>query len=528
MKKWLVVLLSIGAFLVVSCGGKDSASTGGTSGGGAGAASTAKPVVIEWLAYNNYAIPNPDSYVVQTVSDRYNAKFNFWDLGGSENPTDALNMKLATGNMPDIFRMMGGLDVGMMVEQGILAEIPLEVLKEKAPDYYAAVDKYRDYNVWEYKLHEGRNYGLPKLNMSGKYPTVLEWNKDWLEAIGYDAPPETLAEFEDVIYKFRNNDPDGNGKKDTYGLSETSFEAVMGAFGILTGNAVNPASNLAPAVTNGEIGISQIQPKAKEGLALLAKWYKDGVIDPEFITQENTGGYWALSQPFMNGRIGVTGKVMYYHYMPPMIANDDGGACYQEYKKINPDGETVTGPAPIGPYGDQGTTAWGIGGEAYGITTQAMADPAKMEILWKMINDPYADPEYSTLVTYGQEGIDYEMLDGVPVHLTTDFTTLEERGVVVFLHNVIQVSAPKTKAVRDYADKVAGFPAYVTFPLPAGDAQTKYSTVLNTMWKEAYIEIITGSKPVDYFDEFLVNFNNAGGAEFQAEIEQLYRDMQGE
>ncbi|MNW18704.1 hypothetical protein D3C71_2183690 [compost metagenome] len=53
-----------------------------------------------------------------------------------------------------------------------------------------------------------------------------------------------------------------------------------------------------------------IQPEMKEGLKLLAKWYKDGVIDPEFVTGENKGGYWATSHAFINNRVGVTGNVM--------------------------------------------------------------------------------------------------------------------------------------------------------------------------------------------------------------------------
>ena len=47
-------------------------------------------------------------------------------------------------------------------------------------------------------------------------------------------------------------------------------------------------------------------PKAKEALALLNRLYKDGVLDPEFITGENQGGYWALSHAFINQRIGLS------------------------------------------------------------------------------------------------------------------------------------------------------------------------------------------------------------------------------
>ena len=54
-------------------------------------------------------------------------------------------------------------------------------------------------------------------------------------------------------------------------------------------------------------GCGNRHPEMKEALERIAKWYQDGVIDPEFVTGENQGGYWALSHSFINGRIGVSG-----------------------------------------------------------------------------------------------------------------------------------------------------------------------------------------------------------------------------
>ncbi|MFQ9074388.1 MAG: hypothetical protein ACLR5J_01780 [Lachnospiraceae bacterium] len=50
--------------------------------------------------------------------------------------------------------------------------------------------------------------------------------------MGIDKVPETLDEFETAIYAM-TFDPDGNGKNDTYGLSESALTAVFGAW-ILT------------------------------------------------------------------------------------------------------------------------------------------------------------------------------------------------------------------------------------------------------------------------------------------------------
>ncbi len=511
----VMVLLLVGvSLLLVGCGGKSNSSNTSKDG----------RVVLEWLAYDSYGQPKKDAEVVKYMVDRYDVDFNFWFLD-DKNWNDSLNIKLATGDMPDIMRMKGDADLSTLVDQGILADIPLEMIKENAPDYFAAINAYADsFNVWNYKMYEGKNYGLPKLNLGGKYPTVLVWNEKWLEAIGYSEPPKTLEEFEDVMYKFRNNDPDGNGKKDTYGMSETTFNAIFGAFGIAGGNPIPQNSILNYLIFEDDLEIAQIHPKAKEALALLAKWYKDGVIDPEFITKENTGGYWALSQAFMNERIGVTGQVMYYHYMPPEIKNDAGGVCYQEFMKVQPDGRIIASQTPIGPYGDQGNMAWGVAGEAFGITTQAMSNPKKMEAIWKILNDPYVDEDHMEKVSYGIEGVDYVMQDGVRKS-SHDMASAEQSGILVFLPNHLELTTPKPAAVLEYAEDVAGFTGYVSFPLPLGEARSKYATALDTFWKEAYIQMITGTKPMSYFDEFVEIFRKNGGSEVEKEIKAQYLEL---
>ena len=67
--------------------------------------------------------------------------------------------------------------------------------------------------------------------------------KDWLDKLGL-AAPTTLDELYDVLYAFTYNDPDGNGKNDTYGL---------GAF-IEINNHEGGLGRIRPAAFNVEMG----------------------------------------------------------------------------------------------------------------------------------------------------------------------------------------------------------------------------------------------------------------------------------
>ena len=58
--------------------------------------------------------------------------------------------------------------------------------------------------------------------------SLLKMATVFLDAIGYETTPvpgtyiyegpDSLAELEDIFLKFRNEDPDGNGQRDTFGL----------------------------------------------------------------------------------------------------------------------------------------------------------------------------------------------------------------------------------------------------------------------------------------------------------------------
>lgn len=55
--------------------------------------------------------------------------------------------------------------------------------------------------------------------------------KDWLDKLGLSIPEDniiTLDQLTEILTAFREKDPDGNGKKDTYGM--ISFQATDGTF----------------------------------------------------------------------------------------------------------------------------------------------------------------------------------------------------------------------------------------------------------------------------------------------------------
>lgn len=142
---------------------------------------------------------------------------------------------------------------------------------------------------------DGKIYGLYRNRILGRQGVTIR--KDWLDNLGLDMP-ETIADFENVLRAFTEDDPDGNGKDDTYGMIITVF---------LEG----PLRNLAVWMGSpNEWGYDEEAGQWKpwfmsEGyfnaLTKLREWYAAGYINKNMATLDSNS--WDVD--FLNGLAGV-------------------------------------------------------------------------------------------------------------------------------------------------------------------------------------------------------------------------------
>ena len=490
-----------------------------------------EPVVIEWLAYNTYAQPDPESEVVKAIEEKFNVEFEFWFID-DQKWDEMLGARLSSGEMPDVLKIKNSANIPTYVKQGILAEITDE-MKAQMPtfmSYFEEADV--DGNALLDAYYEGKQY-MWKTPGSKQYPTVLVWRTDWLEAVGIDSIPSNIKEMEEALYAFKNNDPDGDGAKDTYGMSNTVMNAVFGAYGAIPLKEYRGTGtqNLFYTKKDDKVVFACTQPEMKEALTTLQKWYKDGVIDPEFVTGENTAGYWATSQAFENGKVGVTGMANANHWNPPLTEEaTQGGQCYEGFIALNPDtvwGETIDiGPAIEGPEGASGTHCWStFSNWGYAITTQCAEDERKVAAVCAMMEAYASDKEYATLARYGIEGKHYQISEetGNPVRIEpyTKNTEYIAEGIGVFgdfSYNDFWENPDS--AINQFRAKYET-PGYQDLLVPSTEAANQYLTDLKTFTLDAYIKIITGEESVDYFDTFVEEFNKLGGQQIIDEINAM-------
>ena len=282
-------------------------------------------------------------------------------------------------------------------DQGLLAELPVESIREAMPEYYAHVESFGDPRVWKYGEIDGKHMGLPIISPWNVYRRGIAWNAQWLYNVGITKVPETLAEFEEAYLKFRHEDPNRSGSKDTYaftapGDQETApagfFQEIFGAHGTFAFQWIEK---------DGELQYGFTDPGTKEALALLADWYAREIIDPEWVTEiSRKDGANDVSWKFANEKIGYVSSLgsddsewdggghlnrkwhtahpehRSYIYTDPDCWPDNcsGKGHYSiiAFTEIDPDAHAsvtdyhpyVNGEPPIGPRGDAGMSVRGL------------------------------------------------------------------------------------------------------------------------------------------------------------------------
>ncbi|MBS6646218.1 MAG: extracellular solute-binding protein [Clostridiaceae bacterium] len=508
---------------LAGCGSSDKEAASTTAKQTAAAEAKEEPVQMEWLVGETSAEVDDNAEVVKMIEERFNIDLKTWYVD-SNKFQENLNVRFAGGEMPDVLVVNDLSLLPTYVDGGILGELPIELIREKAPHYAAVADQYDDGTLWSTMIYKGKNYGVT--NPMDAVPMAMFWRKDWLDRLGLEVP-ETLEDYEKVLTAFVEDDPDGNGKKDTAGMAERTFGAVFGAYGLRCVTGGSPGFKV-EEMQLGDDNVPffpYIHPDAKKALAKLYEWYEKGILDKEFITGENHGGYTWLSHSFMNGKIGLTSAQPSHYLQASTDTSDESNwsVCMKELKSLDPDADIVIGPAPVGPDGKSGTEGWNLTGRLTCLTTKGVSDPRKVDAFLAMLDAYYADMDYVMLVNYGLEGKHYEMSEHGPIRLMNG-TELRKEGVLqVGFGSTVTVAENITPQKTKFGHDVTGN-GYYRFNAPPVEEFSNVIATLDTLTEQAYFDIITGVKPIDYFETYVEEFKDAGGETAEKAVQKAYAE----
>ncbi|CAK4814246.1 unnamed protein product [Aphanomyces euteiches] len=466
-----------------------------------------------------------DAYALKYMQDKFNVNIHMVTSDDGDY-REKLMLSIASADIPDYMGNLPTSDFYKLIDQGVLAEIPVDLIKEHMPKYY----KYLERSIGPDPLKafevDGKNYALPGPWSIGNTVNVVGIRQDWLKNVGITKMPETIDAFEDMLYKFTNNDPDQNGKKDTYGMSSKGkleisdiFASIFGAYGVYPGSFTVDGK--------GKVVRGEVEPGAKLALEKLAKWYKDGVIDREFLLND----WEEVEKAVIAGKAGVA-QCEWGCFIPGEAFWE---GKYDAMKKTNPNVNWVTMPGPKGPNGDYGTfQANPIGDPGMYFGKQLANDRAKM-IKYMDIFEAYSfDLETYVNVNRGVKGTTYELTaDGdyawIPPYDTEEKQTEFGLGGTYQFpgsFNDYEFQKPfmtpkKYLKVREAAESVGVGKIDIMAPMLT-PVYNEYKDRLKTFTLKSFYDFIGGKRPVSEFDKFVEEWKSMGGQKALDEAQQIY------
>lgn len=337
-----------------------------------------------------------ESYPVEQVaSEMTGISLRDATLGkNTDESREAHNLLIASGNIPDIF---GGSAIKDFVNeygpQG--AFLPLnELIKEHAPNIKAFMDAHPE-RFAAITAADGNLYYIPYLP-DGFFGRAYFIRQDWLDKLGLEQP-QNVDEVKAVLEAFRDKDPNGNGLRDEVPFFARQWQELIRLVTLWDGRSSGSDTYHDFLVQDGQITHPYMGEGYREGIANLAQWYAEGLIDPEVFTRgssardyllsENLGGMthdWFASTSAYNDRLA--GSVPGFEFIPFIPPASVSGVRMEEHRRIlvKPDG-------------------WAIGH-----TNDHAVETIKYFDFW-------FSEEGRRLANFGVEGQHYDMVDGQPV-----------------------------------------------------------------------------------------------------------------
>jgi putative aldouronate transport system substrate-binding protein len=470
----------------------------------------------------------PDDWIAyDVIREELNINLTYVIIPTGEDGEAFVNTAAAANELPDLFQVVkanndsrgGLLD---LVELGLVA--PVEDLMPLMPE--RAKLHYNDPLLINLVTFDGHQYGLPEPPpLPRREGFVIR--KDWLDKLGLEAPttPDELLE---VAKAFTEQDPDGNGKKDTYGIGGfingeglgNRFDMILGAWGV-------------PGVWNfaelDNFGLNVRSEKYPEALAFFKSLVDAKVIDPDWPTLKRDD----FRARWKQGSFGI---------MWEDFAALTNKSNYEPFDTNFPEAEWIPLPAPEGPDGDAYYGVYTGRGNIFAVSQKAM-DEGKGEAIARLLEWMATDGYY--LMGFGEEGknfiidengdISTEGLAEIDAYTAPErqpFTQMRNQLIFYNSEQEIRARYPSYETINGRTMQPMEFLQFfqeqpwtdgrgIQVILPLDNAAD-----FNRFYSEGMLQFVLGQKPLneDTWAEYLAGLDALGAAEWEASAKQALTD----
>jgi putative aldouronate transport system substrate-binding protein len=463
----------------------------------------------------------PDSRTEKWIEDRYNVDIELIVLPGWSDAPSKISLLMADDTQrPDVIWWWSmEADFARWKDAGLLVDVSPYMDKYTVMrDYFNSMDPK---TLFFASSDGGKIYRIPG-DVAEPSCETLWIRQDWLDNLGLKAPT-TLAELEDVLYKFTFNDPDGNGRNDTYGLGGDGYD-FRSFWPWIQGSGTGRGDYSAFVVqADGSYAFGPATDDARIWLGKIAKLYADGVITPNIINDTDR------DEEMARGGFGAAYTWVSY--------NNPSHGTMRSFYASNPSAKWVPLEMVRGNNGNpQDEPATSAAWCYFGIT-KSCKDPERVFAIW----DDLARPENYITKRFGLEGREWTRDSGGAYTINISNNSQENQAQNIGLGFFEALFArkdfcnientPETTALFDRAGRMSrdysavliekkdpnAYPINIDIGSEIGDLKDAY------FWS-----VISGDRSINDWNRYISDLNAAGLDRILAELQTVYNGQQGE
>lgn len=179
---------------------------------------TNKPAVNISIGWSNASLDMNKDAIGREIQEKFKTTFDMRLM-----PAEKILLLAAQDQLPDIFSLglnsttflqLNNENYLYHIDKSQIEKYPLLKRYFGCHQYLNAVS-----NMSADKKYVGMPFQGNTYSPVVDYEVSLYYRKDWAKNVGYDVNIDTVDKAYELMKRFRENDPDGNGFKDTYGFT---------------------------------------------------------------------------------------------------------------------------------------------------------------------------------------------------------------------------------------------------------------------------------------------------------------------
>ncbi|MEU2199179.1 extracellular solute-binding protein [Isoptericola sp. NPDC019482] len=506
-----LALLAVGSLALTACG------SGGSGDGGDGGGGEALDSLSIMAPYFSTTPPADDDPVGAKLSELAGLDLDMQWVPNAEYG-DRTNVVLAGDEIPDVMviqqKSQGFVQTA---EAGGFWDLT-EYLA--SGDYPNLVTENPD--VQQASSVNGKVYGVYRARDVVR--TSITIRKDWLKNLGLEEPTNT-DELMALAKAFTEDDPDGNGKDDTYGMIIPAWGASIG-----TGSPYDAIETWFGAGNvwkdeGGKLIPSFTTPEWKQALDYEKQLIDNGYVNKDYATMDGSTQW---NEPFLNGKGGIIIDVQSRASQLAGLFKDKDPKTYDQFVALQ--GNIA------GPNGDFALPTPGYSG-FLAVPKASVQTEEQLKQVLTALNE-LSSTEGQILENNGIEGDNFTVEDGFVVNDESkqDYTDLVSGSWAQIGTNVAGYEAYKPKPETEYdaelekerADLQAKDLEKAVFNPGAALVSETYMTngvQLDQVIADARIQYISGQIDEAGLDAAIAQWKSSGGDAVTAEMNELYGQL---